>query len=346
VFYAKSVESWIVPSDYSDTASARTALDRQEIGVVVIIPQDFSEHILAGENDIQVLIISDRMLTVAPQVVQNMVRAVLDGVIGGGIAFQVISERQQEFGLQPDSVLKQTLISHYATWYAGFQQDSFHHPDRAALVMVDPPTSGISERPAQPVLGIMMAGQMAFFAFFTGAYSMMSILREEEEGTLARLFTTPVGRASILAGKFCSVFLAVTVQGIVLIAATHYAFAINWGEPLAVLLALIGQVIAAAGLGVLLISFAKTTQQAGPLLGGGLTVLGVLGGLLTVGMNMPEAFTRLAIFTPQGWVIKTWNAVLGGQSALDLIIPFIVLTVMGITMFTLGARVFRRRLVN
>ena len=30
---------------------------------------------------------------------------------------------------------------------------------------------------------------MIFFAFFTAAYSMMSILREDEEGTLARALT-------------------------------------------------------------------------------------------------------------------------------------------------------------
>ena len=172
---------------------------------------------------------------------------------------------------------------------------------------------------------------------------MMSILREDEEGTLARLFTTPVGHTSILAGKFISVFLSVILQGVVLIVAAHYAFGINWGEPLAVVLALTGQVIVAAGLGVLLISFVKTTQQGGPVLGGGLTALGTLGGLFTSGMSMPEAFTMLAIFTPQGWVIKAWKVVLSGQPAPELMIPFAVLTVMGIVMFVIGAMMFRNR---
>jgi ABC-2 type transport system permease protein len=189
----------------------------------------------------------------------------------------------------------------------------------------------------------MMAGQMVFFAFFTGTYSMMSILREDEEGTLARLFTTPVERTSILAGKFLSVFLSVAVQGVVLIVAARYAFGIHWGEPMAVILALAGQVIVSTGLGVLLISFVKTTQQAGPVLGGGLTALGMLGGLFTSGLSMPEAFTRLAIFTPQGWVIKAWNIVLIGQPLSELMTSFIVLMVMGIVMFVIGAMMFRKR---
>ena len=343
LFFDENVETWINPSDYADETSARAAVDKQEIGVAVIIPQDFTERTLAGETDIQVHIISDPTLTAAPQVVQNMVTAMLDGVTGGGIAIQTVVERHQVVGLQPDPAQIPELVDRYVTWYADFQWDMFHHPDRAALNIVAPTAEGESENPVQKVLGQLMAGQMVFFAFFTGAYSMMSILREDEEGTLARLFTTPVGHTSILTGKFLSVFLAVIVQGGVLIVAAHYAFGINWGEPLAVVMVLTGQVIVAAGLGVLLISFVKTTQQGGPVLGGGLTALGMLGGLFTANISMPEAFTMLANFTPQGWVIKSWSVVMNGQPISDLLLPFAVMTAMGIVMFVIGAMMFRKR---
>jgi len=343
MFYDESVESWLTPTDYPDEASARAALDAQEIGVAVIIPEGFSARFLAGERDIQALVISDPTLTIAPQVAQNMIAAMLDGVVGGEIAIQTVMERGQEIGSQPDPAQLPGLIERYTTWYADFQQDMFHNPEQAALVMVTPAAEQASENPMQNVLGIMMAGQMAFFAFFTGAYSMTSILREDEEGTLQRLFTTPVGRDTILAGKFASVILSVILQGVVLIIAARYAFSVHWGEPGAVALALTGQVFAAAGLGVLLISFTKTTQQSGPVLGGGLTVLGMLGGLFTSGLSMPEAFTRLAVFTPQGWVIKAWKVVLSGGGTSELLVPFAMLAVMGIVMFAIGALVFRRR---
>jgi len=343
MFFDASVESWITPRDYADEASARLALERQEIDLAVIIPQDFSISTLDGEKDIQVLILSDPTLTIAPQVVSNMVTALLDGVTGGGIAIQTVVERHHALGLQPDLARIPALINRYAAWYADFQRDMFHNPNRAALVIIPSVAEAASKNPVQRVLGLMMVGQMAFFAFFTGAYSMTSLLREDEEGTLARLFTTPVRRSSILAGKFLSVLLSVIVQGVVLIVAARYAFGVNWGEPVAVLLTLTGQVFAAAGLGVLLISFVKTTQQAGPVLGGGLTVLGMLGGLFTAGLSMPEAFTRLAVFTPQGWVIKTWNIVLSGKPLAEIAISFAVLAIMGIVMFAIGALIFRKR---
>jgi ABC-type transport system involved in multi-copper enzyme maturation permease subunit len=54
---------------------------------------------------------------------------------------------------------------------------------------------------------------MIFFSFFTASYAMQTILQEDEEGTLARLFTTPTPRSSILAGKFLAVFFTVIIQG-------------------------------------------------------------------------------------------------------------------------------------
>jgi ABC-type multidrug transport system permease subunit len=94
---------------------------------------------------------------------------------------------------------------------------------------------------------------------------------------------------------------------------------------------------------VLLIAFVKTSKQAGPVLGGGLTALGMLGGLFTAGASMPESFKQLANFTPQGWVFKAWRVALDGQPLTDLSLPFVVLLVTSIVMFVIGARMFKQR---
>jgi len=53
-------------------------------------------------------------------------------------------------------------------------------------------------------MGMIMAGMMIFF---TGAGTAESIIREDEDGTLARLFTTPTSRAAILGAKFTAYLL-------------------------------------------------------------------------------------------------------------------------------------------
>jgi len=346
MFFDESVKSWITASDYSSEASVRTALDNQEIGVAVIVPQNFTESFLSGDKDVQVLVVSDPTLSIGPAVVQNMVSSMLDGVSGGGIALDTFRSRQEANGIATDPTQIPAWIERYTTWYADFQRNLFHHPDQAAYVVVAP-AGGETEttNPIQKTMGLTMAGQMIFFAFFTGAYSMMSILQEDEEGTLARLFTTPTDRTSILTGKFVAVFITVILQGLVLMVAGHYAFGINWGEFSGIALALTGQVVAATGLGVLLIAFVKSSRQGGPVLGGGLTTLGMLGGLFTANIPnaLPAAMNVIANFTPQGWVLKTWKMVMDGGTAGDLLVPFAVMMVMGAVMFVIGAMMFRKR---
>ena len=346
MFFDESVQSWITASDYADETSARSAIDKQEIGVAVIIPQNFTTRYLSGEKDAQVLIVSDPTLSIGPAVVEDMVTMMVDAVAGGGIAIQTITERQQANGAQMDPTQIHSWIERYGNWYRDFQRDLFHHPDKAALLLVAPSAGETATvDPLQKMMGFTMAGQMIFFAFFTAGYAMSSLLAESEEGTLARLFTTPTNRTSILTGKFVAVFFTVILQGLVLMIAGYLAFGIHWGQFLSVTLALIAQVIAASGLGVLLISFVKSTKQSGPVLGGGLTVLGMLGGLFTANIpgGMPAAFNALANFVPQGWVLKSWRLALDGAPIADLFVPFIVTVVMGILMFAIGARMFRRR---
>jgi len=345
MFFDESVQSWITAFDYADEASAREAVDKQEIGAVVIIPQNFTERYLSGDKDAQVLIVSDPTLSIGPAVVQDMVTMMIDGVAGGGIAIETILERLGANGIQPDPGQIPSWAERYGNWYTDFQRNLFHNPDQAALVLVAPSADEMETvDPMQKSMSLVMAGQMIFFAFFSGAYSMMSILQESEDGTLARMFTTPTDRTSILMGKFAAVFITVVMQGLVLMVAGHYAFGINWGQPIGAAMALTGQVFAATGLGVFLISFVKTTRQGGPVLGGGLTALGMLGGLFTANIpNMPASFNALANFTPQGWVIKIWKLVMDGLSVADLLIPFAVLMSMGVLLFAVGALMFRRR---
>jgi ABC-2 type transport system permease protein len=135
----------------------------------------------------------------------------------------------------------------------------------------------------------------------------------------------------------------VLVQSLVMLAIGRLAFGISWGAPLAVLMNIVGQVVAASGLGVLLISFLKNSKQAGPVMGGGLTVLGMLGGLMSVAIKMPAGFDTLSLFTPQGWAIHSWKLTFSGASPSELVLPMVVMLATGIVMFIAGAAIFRRR---
>ena len=218
----------------------------------------------------------------------------------------------------------------------------FHTPEKAALVATSPASSGEQTSSTKGIFAMVISGQLIFFSFFTGSFSMMSILQESEEGTLARLFTTPTNRMTILAGKFLSVLLTVIIQGMVLMVASYYIFGVNWGETGSFTLSLLGQMFASVGLAALLVSFIQNSKQAGFVFGGALTVLGMLSGLFT--SNIPiKAFDIIGNFTPQGWVLRAWKLTLAGQPASELIVPFLVLVAMGSVMFIIGATIFKKR---
>ncbi|WKZ41662.1 MAG: ABC transporter permease [Anaerolineales bacterium] len=342
MFFDESVESWITASDYPDEAAARAAVDAQEIGVAVIIPKTFTEDYLAGNKDTAITILQDPILTVAPTLVRDMVTSLLDGVAGGGIAFNVLNERLEANGQMLDPADIPTFFERYANWYADFQRAMFHSPEKAALVATSPVSKGEQTSSTQGIFAMVLSGQLIFFSFFTGSYSMMSILQESEEGTLARLFTTPTDRMTILAGKFLSVLFTVIIQGVVLMVASYYIFGVNWGKTGSFTLSLLGQMFASVGLAALLVSFIQTTKQAGLIFGGALTTLGMVSGLFTSNISI-KAFDIIGNFTPQGWVLKAWRLTLAGNPVSELIVPFLVLVAMGSVMFVIGAMLFRRR---
>ena len=342
LFDDPSVSGWLKASDYADEASARAAVNAQTIGVAVIVPAGFTADVLAG-REAAVTVVSDPTLAVGPQIAEAMVNSLLQGVEGGRIALDTVNARWIAEGRDPNTLDASTLLTQYSSWYAETQRAMLHQTSNAALVQVAPASAGSNQDTLQIIMSQIAAGQMAFFAFFTGAFSMISVLREDEEGTLARLFSSPTRRTTILAGKFVAVFASVIVQGLVLLIATHYAFGVEWGEPLSVALALVGQVAGATGLGVLLIAFVKTAKQAGPVIGGGLTAMGMLGGLFTGTGTLPEIFTRLADFLPQGWVIKAWKLALAGQGPTELVTPTLVLLLIGAVCFAIGAWRIQRR---
>jgi ABC-2 type transport system permease protein len=197
---------------------------------------------------------------------------------------------------------------------------------------------------SNPLLAQTMAGMMIFFVFYSGAVVAMNILQEDEQGTLARLFSTPTAKGQILLGKLVSVLLVMVIQTILLLLLSSLFFGIHWGSPLSLVLADLGTIAIAGGLGLFLMSLIRSSRQSGPILGGVLTLTAMLGGLFTVSLpSIPKAFQVANLFTPQGWALRAWKLSLSGASPVDLLVPFAVMLVSGLILFAVGLFRFKRR---
>lgn len=325
-----------------DEAAARAEVDAQQADVAIIIPAGFTAAAVTPGQSSTIILYPDPTLTIAPGIVQDLVTQFIDGFAGTKITAEVTGQQFEEQG----APLNAALVQQAAERYAGWLETTGHHQaeGQTPVDLRDPSPESDSEGQDAGIIGGIMSGMLIFFTFFIGALGAESIVREDEEGTLPRLFTTPTSRTSILAGKFAAIVLTLIVQVATLLAASALIFGISWGQLSTVLLVTLGLIVAAAGFGILVMSFIRSTRQTGPILGGVLTLTGMLGGLFTQGIpNMPELFEVVNLVVPQGWALHAWDLALEGASPGGVLAPVAALLGMGTLFFAVGAILFRRR---
>jgi ABC-2 type transport system permease protein len=329
-----------------DPAAARAAVDRQQAAVAIIIPVGFSAAIFDMEGQASVEVYEDPTLILGPSIVKGIVSQIVDGFAGSRIATVTAHTQLTAHGVTTGASTLQAIAMRYADWTATLSevQQSGANP----FFEIQAPTSQVQQanEGVAGMLGLIVAGMMVFYVFFTGAASAQSILMEEEAGTLPRLFTTPTPQSTILGGKFISTFLLLSVQVVVLVVITSLIFGINWGEPLPVALVIVGLVVVASSFGIFVTSFLRDTRQGGIIYGGVMTVMGMVG-MLTVftGANPggSTAFETASLVVPQGWGVRGWRLLLEGGGVGDVLLSVAVMLAAGIVFFAIGVLKFRKR---
>jgi ABC-2 type transport system permease protein len=323
-------------------AAARTAVEAQEADVAIIIPPDFSQAVLAPGREATVVQYEDPTLTIGPGIVEDLVSQFIDGFAGTKITAAVVSEQFAARDVAAGGAVAREAATAYAAWLEASGHD--HSGASSSSLQTRSPAAAAPAGAGAGTIGAIMAAMTIFFAFFMGANTAESIIREDEAGTLQRLFTTPTAHATILGGKFTAVVLTLVVQVIVLLVASGLIFGISWGQPLTIVLVTFGLIVVAAGFGVMLMSFVQNTRQTGPVMGGVLTITGMLGGLFTSGVpDIPEMFDTIRLAMPQGWAMYAWELALKGSGVAAVLLPVGVMLALGALFFGIGVILFRKR---
>ena len=324
---------------------ARAAVDRQEAQVAIIIPTDFSEQ-FADVRDGKAVIefYQDPTLSIGPAIMRSILNRFLDSMAGVSIAVNVF--------LDEASPADQAFTGQVVQRYLDESLALSENPEDELLDVRAPAGVKSTEEENQNILlgivGPIMGGMMIFYAFFTGTSTAQSILKEEEELTLPRLFTTPTSQATILTGKLLSVFATVAVQVTVLLFAARLIFGIQWGMLSSVAITALGIIFSASSFGVFVNSFLKTTKQAGVLFGGILTVTGMLGMISIFAQGSPGAATlgdTVSLLVPQGWAIRGLTQSMNGEPFGTVLLSVSVMFLWSVVFFITGVLRFNRRYV-
>jgi ABC-type multidrug transport system permease subunit len=322
----------------ADAASARAAVDGGQAQVAVIIPAGFGEQ-FADPYGGQALVefYQDPTLTIGPEVVRSLMNQFMDGLAGIKIAIDLATDELDQ--------AEQAQIGRVVQEYMDAASMQSEDLSDTLLDVRSPSAAPQAEGTLVRIVGPIMGGMMIFYAFYTGTASAQSILREEEERTLPRLFTTPTSQATILSGKFLAVFLTVIVQISVLLAAARVLFGVRWGAFPSLAILVVGTVASASSFGIFVNSLLKDAKQGGVIFGGLLTVTGMVGMIRVFGISASSAsmINVVSLLVPQGWAVRGLLETMGAQPLSDVLLTTLGLLVWAAAFFTIGVWRFKRR---
>jgi ABC-2 type transport system permease protein len=187
-------------------------------------------------------------------------------------------------------------------------------------------------------------GFTLMFMLFMAMGSAGGFLDEREQGTLARLLTTPTTKVKLVHGKVAGIYATVIFQASVMIVFGVALFHVPWGDdPLGVAMIISSFGLAATGLGVMISSLARTRGQVSALTAVGATAMSMLGGAYWPLDIVSPVMRTIALFTPVGWAMTgLTNVVVRSQGAAQAVMP--TLALLGMAALFLGIGVSRLRL--
>ena len=326
-----------------DPVAARAAIDSQQAQVAIVIPENFSKEFADVYGKATIEFYQDPTLTIGPDIIRAIMNRFMDGMSGVKIAVKIFLED----AAPEEQMLTGQLVQDYLDVSLAEADDvEAELLDVRTPSTAEPSDAEKSDNLLLSIVSPIMGGMMIFYAFFTGASTAQSILKEDEERTLPRLFTTPTSQATILSGKLLSVFLTVSVQVAVLLLAARLIFKIHWGDTLSVALMAIGIIFSASSFGVFVNSFLKNTKQSGVLFGGVLTVTGMLGMISIFAIGSPAASelgNTVSLLVPQGWAVRGLMQSMNGDPITGLLVNTLILLVWSAAFFVIGVWRFNKR---
>jgi ABC-2 type transport system permease protein len=160
----------------------------------------------------------------------------------------------------------------------------------------------------------VVPGFTVMFAYFLISIMARSFMVERDQGTMQRLLTAPVGTLPLLIGKTFPFYLTSALQCSLLFLCGILLFGMPWGSQPAYLIPVILCTSAsAASLGLVLSTMVHTDQQISSYGTTLILVLSALSGCFLPRELCPKMMKQISLFTPHGWSLKAFDAVLNHQ---------------------------------
>ena len=273
----------------SNEFAARERVKNQEYGRLIIIPLGFTESVMTGQDTELLIIVNpteESQNTVLEKIVEGYASRISTNVVVvktvGAYGIPVYTEEQileivdtAEQFVQPPPV--EVTIESTASSLAEFSAFTQYVPGFAVM----------------------------FLLFTTVQIGSVSLIKEQEAGTLRRLVTAPISRVEIIGGKIASTFIRGFVQLTVLMYFGNVVFDLDLGSDTLALLILIAAItLASTGLGLLVAVLVKTADQADSVSLLLVLIMSAVGGSWWPLFIEPQFMQDMAHFTITAWAME------------------------------------------
>jgi ABC-2 type transport system permease protein len=316
-----------------DEAQARAMASSGEVAAAVIVPKGFENDVLGGV-DTTVTIVKDPRSTATIAVVQA-VSGRTQRIAANAETIRIVQRAYRDASAQTG-----------ALYAAPSPRDVYDYADR--IWSPSPPlsveeTSVIRSKvrgAANQPMGFQQysLGFTLMFMLFMGFGSAGGFLDEREQGTLARLLTTPTNRAVLVIGKVAGIYATVLLQATIMIGFGVVIFHVPWGDdPLGVIMIISTFGLAATGIGIMISALARTRGQVSAITAVGATTLAMLGGAYWPLDIVSPVMRTMALFTPVGWAMMgLTDVVVRSQGTMQAVLPSAVLLGIAALALTVG----------
>jgi len=311
----------------SNEFAARDRVKDKEYGRLVIIPMGFTESVMTGQDTGLLIIVNpteESDNTVLEKIVEGYTSRISTNV--------VVVKTVSAYGIP-----------------AHTEEQILEIIDTAGQFVYPPPVDVTIENTVSnlvefsPFTQYVPGFAVMFLMFTTVQMGSISLIKEQEAGTLRRLITAPISKAEIIGGKIASTFIRGFVQLTVLIYFGHVAFDLDLGSDILALFVLIAAVtLASTGLGVLVAVLVKTVDQADSVSLFLVMIMSAIGGSWWPLSVEPQFMQDMAHFTITAWAMDGFYDLLYFDLGLAEIIEEVKwLVLMMIIFFGIAIRRFK-----
>jgi ABC-2 type transport system permease protein len=328
--------------------AAEQAIERIKINRYLLIPADFTANLSQGQRVSLALIVHPDADSSTTQTLIDIISGVADDL---SLELQILDGIYKMGEMQADNPDVQNTFN--TERVARQASDQFELSRTRPLVAINerPPDVEDEKTPEIDLSLTFVPGICVLFVFLSSTAVARSLFEERKSGTLRRLMSAPLSRATLMAGKMVPIFLLTLIQIIVIFAAGAFLLPLlGWGtlpigeNPFAWAVTSIIIALCSTCLGVLISTLARTEAQVSGISNALLWVAGFLGGAIfpAVFLQQIPLMNVLMKLVPQSWAITAYYDVLTrGKGLVDIWPNLLVLLGFSVVFFAIGVRRFK-----